>query len=92
MFDLSCGYARSKIKYIVYRKTIKATRLYYGKDIRNSLCKNKSGFGRAGQAPDGYHEVRMVMQSIGLSDAVELEESEVLVVETDNGGLARRAR
>lgn len=30
----------------------------------------------------------MVMQSIGLSDAVELEESEVLVVETDNGGLA----
>lgn len=24
MFELSCGYTRSKIKYIVYRKTIEA--------------------------------------------------------------------
>lgn len=41
-----------------------------------------------GKRSDGYHEVRMVMQSVGLSDAVEIEEGEGLVVETDHSGLA----
>ncbi|WP_298564445.1 4-(cytidine 5'-diphospho)-2-C-methyl-D-erythritol kinase [uncultured Phascolarctobacterium sp.] len=41
-----------------------------------------------GKRPDGYHEVRMVMQSIGLSDTVTIEEGEGLTVETDHGGLA----
>lgn len=58
------------------------------KILETAYAKINLGLDVLGKRPDGYHEVRMVMQSIGLSDVVELEESEGLVVETDNGGLA----
>ena len=58
------------------------------KIYETAYAKINLGLDVLGKRPDGYHEVRMVMQSVGLSDAVEIEEGEGLVVETDHSGLA----
>lgn len=58
------------------------------KIFETAYAKINLGLDVLGKRPDGYHEVRMVMQSIGLSDTVEIEEGEGLKVETDHGGLA----
>lgn len=41
-----------------------------------------------GKRNDGYHEVSMIMQSIGLADIVTLEEADDITVETDIAELA----
>ena len=58
------------------------------KIYETAYAKINLGLDVLGKRSDGYHEVRMVMQSVGLSDAVEIEEGEGLVVETDHSGLA----
>lgn len=58
------------------------------KIFETAYAKINLGLDVLGKRQDGYHEVRMVMQSIGLSDSVELEEGEGLKVETDNFALA----
>jgi len=40
-----------------------------------------------GKRPDGYHEVAMVMQSIGLSDTITLEKSDKISLEIDEASL-----
>ena len=51
------------------------------KIYETAYAKINLGLDVLGKRSDGYHEVRMVMQSVGLSDAVEIEEGEGLVVE-----------
>ena len=50
------------------------------KIYETAYAKINLGLDVLGKRSDGYHEVRMVMQSVGLSDAVEIEEGEGLVV------------
>ena len=49
------------------------------KIYETAYAKINLGLDVLGKRSDGYHEVRMVMQSVGLSDAVEIEEGEGLV-------------
>lgn len=49
-----------------------------GKILEKAYAKINLGLDILGKRDDGYHQVRMVMQSIGLHDTVELEEGEGL--------------
>ena len=57
------------------------------KILETAYAKVNLGLDVLNKSTDGYHEVRMVMQSIGLCDAVELEEGENLSVTTDSSML-----
>lgn len=57
------------------------------KILETAYAKINLGLDVLGKRPDGYHEVRMVMQSIGLSDTVELTEGEGLTVTTGSSEL-----
>lgn len=57
------------------------------KILETAYAKINLGLDVVGKRSDGYHQVRMVMQSIGLSDEVELEEGEGLNVLTGSSQL-----
>ncbi|MEG1345521.1 MAG: hypothetical protein RSC78_02180, partial [Acidaminococcaceae bacterium] len=56
--------------------------------IEKAYAKINLGLDILGQRTDGYHEVKMVMQSIGLADEVEFTPAPQLVVTTDCPTLA----
>ena len=58
------------------------------KCIRNAYAKINLGLDVVRRLENGYHEVRMIMQTVGICDVLTLERTETgIVVTTDNGEL-----
>lgn len=58
------------------------------KCVKKAYAKINLGLDVIGRLPNGYHEVKMVMQTVGIYDVLTLEKiSEGIVVTTDNGEL-----
>ena len=56
------------------------------------LCQSESGPGRPGKRPDGYHEIRTVIQAIDLCDELELRPSAKLSLDCEDWIHFRRSR
>lgn len=58
------------------------------KCVRKAYAKINLGLDVIGRLPNGYHEVKMIMQTVGIYDVLTLEKlPEGIVVTTDNGEL-----
>lgn len=58
------------------------------KCIRKAYAKINLGLDVVGRLENGYHEVRMIMQTVGICDVLTLEKAEAgILVTTDNGEL-----
>ena len=58
------------------------------KIIETAYAKINLGLRILGKRPDGYHEVSMIMQSVGLSDEIIITEGEGIQISTNIEGLS----